>query len=109
MHARAALAAALLVALPACAHGGGAAAPGAVPGVAVAMEYAAGADFWAAPFPDESRRRANGTIDLARFPGRAANLLVDEMAAVAARDADGFGLTSGIFFALSAPPDTTAA
>jgi hypothetical protein len=94
-------------------HGGAGAAAAAavpVPGTSVAMDYvgAAAGGFYRAPFPDESRRGAGGAIDLRDFPGRAMNLLVDTLAAIAGRDADGFGLTSGIFFTLDGPPDVAA-
>jgi hypothetical protein len=72
------------------------------------MDYSPGGDFFKAPFPDESRRRANGTIDLDRFPARAKNYLVDALATIAARDSDGFGVSSGIFFTLSGPANAAA-
>lgn len=95
-------------------RGGGAAPPGgppvAIAGTSVRMDYAAAAagDFYAAPFPDESRRLPTGTIDLAAFPNRGTNIFVDLLASIVARNATGFGLTSGVFFALTGPVSPSA-
>ncbi len=75
------------------------------PPAAVRVDFAALSDFYAAPFPSEHRRRADGTIDLASFPNPALVGLVDKIAAIVGADADGFGATSGVYFSLDAPLD----
>jgi hypothetical protein len=74
------------------------------PGTTVRME--AGSDeFYAAPFPSEHRRTADGKVDLTGFPNRAGIDLVDQIVDIVERDSDGFGATSGIFFTFTAAID----
>ncbi len=75
------------------------------PPAAVRVDFAALSDFYAAPFPSEHRRRADGTIDISSFPNPTLVGLVDRIAEITAADADGFGATSGVYFSLSAPLD----
>ncbi len=77
-------------------------APSAIPGTTILMGYPSGADFYGIPFPCESRRLPTGRIDLSRFPGRRTNALVNGIANIVERDADGFGVMSGVFFQSSA-------
>jgi hypothetical protein len=74
----------------------------------VLVDYASISDFYAAPFPSEHRRKADGHIDLTGFPNPSSVALVDEIAKIAAADSDGFGATSGIFFQLSDGLDPTS-
>lgn len=62
-----------------------------------------------APFPDESARRADGTIDITKFPSLDAAIFVQAAWSTAARDARGFSQTSTIFFRTSAPLKETFA
>jgi hypothetical protein len=59
--------------------------------------------FWASPFPSEHRRGPDGRFDLSGFDGKGI-ALVEGIVSLAA-EADGFGLTSGAFFALDAELD----
>lgn len=73
------------------------------------IEAAALADYatpelWAAPWPDERLRRADGTIDVSTFPNPVRATIVDQLVAVLA-DADGFAVSSTIYFPLAAPID----
>lgn len=88
-------------------NGGGGPTPpaAAVPGTSIGMDFTAGGAFYKAPFPDESRRRSDGTIDVDRFPNPSHNNLVNDVLTVIRRDVRGFGTTAGIFFQLDAAPD----
>ncbi len=78
--------------------------PTPVAGTALAMEFSAVTDFYARPFPCESRRRANGKIDLDYFPGQGI-FFVDGMLSAIRNDALGFGLSSTIYFRSDAAID----
>jgi len=71
----------------------------------VAMDFTAKGDFYAAPFPTDAR---SGGADVSDFPNAGGNTLVSSILAILQKDAGGFGLTSGVFFRLSAPLDPTA-
>ncbi len=79
-------------------HGGGADAP-ALP--SARHELSASGDFYRLPFPSDARL-AGGKIDVAGFPNPSGNTLVKTTLALVA-ELHGFGVTSGIFFQLSAP------
>jgi hypothetical protein len=99
------VAAAALLLLGANGDGCGGSLPVGEPGTLVRMELGGGSDFYAAPFPSEHRRKADGTIDVAGFPNPGEVDLVDQIVAILGRDADGFGTTSGIFFSLTGALD----
>lgn len=85
----------------------------AVPDTVVLMSYDRAGGLFDAPFPDESTRRADGTIDLTKFPSSDAAIFVQAAWGTAARDAHGFSQTSTIYFRTSAPlgknlPDVAA-
>jgi hypothetical protein len=92
-------AASILLALLALRCGGG---PRAVPGTQVQMDFTRAAGLYAAPWPSEDLRRADGTIALA-FPNAESVPIVSQAAALIARDARGFAASAGIFFALDGP------
>ncbi len=73
---------------------------------AALVDYASG-DLWAAPWPDERLRRADGTVDVSAFPNPARAAIVDDLKAVLA-DADGFPVSGTIYFPLAAPIDETS-
>jgi hypothetical protein len=75
------------------------------PSVALLGDYRAGAAFFDAPFPSDARRDAAGKPVVAGFPNPKGVFLVDRILDLIARDADGFGLSSGVFFRASAPLD----
>lgn len=63
-------------------------------------------DFYAAPFPSEHRRKADGHVDLSAFPNPKGIDLVSQVVQIVEADADGFGTTSGVFFSLTDAVDT---
>jgi hypothetical protein len=85
---------------PACA-------PTAVPGTQVQMSFGA-QGFYSAPFPSEHRRSANGHVDLASFPNPDAIDFVEQLRGLIVHDADGFGLSSAIYFSLTGAVDPSS-
>jgi hypothetical protein len=75
----------------------------AAPPTEIAMDYGA-AEFFDAPFPDEARRRPDGTADLAAFPNGTHVELVDRLIAIAS-ETEGFATTSTVFFRAKEPLD----
>jgi hypothetical protein len=73
-------------------------------GVSVRMDFEA-PDFYAAPFPSDHEKNADGTVALGAFPNATNEPFVTRMVAVLDGVAGGFGLSSGIFFTASAPLD----
>src|SRR4051812_27517741 len=67
---------------------------GATPRFATTAEAATEETFYDVPFPNDLRRRADGTLDLAAFPSNA--LLLDQVRA-AAEHYDGFSTNAAIF------------
>ncbi len=61
-------------------------------------------DFFAAPFPDEGRRDAEGSIDVSAFPQSRPSALLTELVAIASEAAD-FGTTSTIYLAFDGALD----
>lgn len=59
--------------------------------------------FYAAPFPSEHRRREDGTLAVFDFPNPARNEFVEGLRQIVAKDADGFGRTSAIYFSADGP------
>jgi hypothetical protein len=78
--------------------------PQAVPGTQVRMDFSRAGSFFAAPFPSDERRGADGSISLAGFPDRRVDL-VQKALALIQRDARGFSSSGGVHFALTAPLD----
>ncbi len=83
------------------------------PDTLVLMGYERPTGLFDAPFPDESTRKADGTIDITKFPSLDAAIFVQAAWGTAARDARGFSQTSTIYFRTSAPlgktlPDVAA-
>ena len=76
--------------------------------VTLSMDFTRADGFYAAPFPCESRRDAAGRVDVADFPNPRRLPFVADLVALAAHDADGFGLTSGVYFRASGAIDQTS-
>ncbi|MFO0616101.1 MAG: hypothetical protein U0414_26135 [Polyangiaceae bacterium] len=66
------------------------------------MDFAS-TEFYGSPFPSDARLRADGTVDLSTFPRPAFPNLVTTVVDMVDGHARGFGTTSSIYFALSAP------
>lgn len=71
-----------------------------IPAAAIA-DYS-GADLYAAPWPDERLRGADGTIDMSSFPNPFSVRITDQLLALL-EGAEGFGLSSTVYFPLAAP------
>ncbi len=62
-------------------------------------------DFWAQPWPSDTRRQADGTLDFDRWPGAARNDLVEMWLKAAERRLDGWGVSSGVFVPVAGEVD----
>jgi hypothetical protein len=69
------------------------------------MDFKLAGGFYSAPFPSESRRGADGRVDLSAFPNPLANTYAAGLIQIAAAAADGFGTTSTVYFAFDGPLD----
>src|SRR5260221_573004 len=78
--------------------------PQAVPGTQVRMDFSRAGNFFAAPFPSDELRNADGTLSLSGFPDRRVDL-VQKALALLERDARGFSTSGGVHLALTAPLD----
>jgi len=75
----------------------------AIPGVQVRMDFAR-AELYDAPFPSDDLR--SGTVDVSGFPNPDGIPYLEDVQGLL-QEAEGFGTTSGIFFALDGPVDAT--
>jgi hypothetical protein len=100
------LAALAVAALGAAALGGCSSEAAAGTTVNFVLPGAAAADYFDLPFPNELRRRPDGTLDLDGVP-RPTDLAAGYLDAIAA-GADGFGTQSAIYFRLSGPLDAAS-
>lgn len=71
----------------------------------VLTDYTLGTGFFAAPFPDESRRGPDGTPDMSGYPNPRGVAFTSALIGLLENDVDGFGTTSGVFFTTSQPVD----
>jgi hypothetical protein len=62
-------------------------------------------DFWALPMPSDLRIEEDGTFNFERFPGKRPVLVTMWLKAADDRLRDGWGVSTGGFFTLSAPLD----
>ncbi|MBX3192906.1 MAG: hypothetical protein KF819_38330 [Labilithrix sp.] len=76
------------------------------PAVTVRMDFTR-PDFFAAPFPSDDLRAADGRIDVARYPNPG-NPFVTQLTRILAADARGFASTGGVFFSLTGPIDPSS-
>lgn len=74
-------------------------------GVAIDMKFDRARGLYSAPFPADDLRRADGTIDLSRWPNPNEVELVKEATALIEKDARGFATSAGIFFRLTGAID----
>ena len=73
------------------------------PGVTPHVDYAS-ADLYAAPWPDERLRAADGTVELSGLPNPRRVELVEQITAIVG-ESDGFGLTSAAYFPMDGAID----
>ena len=76
-------------------------APEAIGGTQVREDFSRGGSFFAAPFPSDDLLRASGHVDLSGFPNPRDNPILDHALALLTRDARGFSVAGGVFFALT--------
>ena len=76
-------------------------APGAPPGPTLRLDWEAG--LYAAPFPSDRRRKADGTVDLSRAPTREQAAIVGQVHALLDGEETGFSRTGGVFFPFDRP------
>jgi hypothetical protein len=65
------------------------------------MQFDRSAGFYSAPFPSDDLRQADGSINISGFPNPNNVNLIAQALALIKSDAHGFGVASGVFFALS--------
>jgi len=71
------------------------------------MDFSRAGGFYDAPFPSTELQLESGRVDLSRFPNPNRVTIVVRTLALLARDANGFGLTSAIYFSLTGAIDRT--
>ena len=69
------------------------------------VNFDLGGDFFDAPFPIESRRNGDGTIDYGGFRNEGNHQLVSGFLEVAGEATNGFARSGAVFFTFSAPLD----
>ncbi|NUP10451.1 MAG: hypothetical protein HOW73_30745 [Polyangiaceae bacterium] len=74
----------------------------------IEMDFSGEHGFFGSPFPSDARRDAEGRPDIRGFPNPQSNVLVERVLDVIRNDADGFGVSSGIFFRADAPLDPSS-
>ena len=79
--------------------------PKPAPSVTLGMTFNRATAFYAAPFPSDDLRNADGTIAIAGFPNPNGVALVDEALAIIGKDAHGFALEGAVFFAATGALD----
>ena len=99
---------AVLAVLGACSSGGGADAPQPDAQPAVRMHFTRDDSFYAAPFPSDDLRGADGHVSLARLPNPRGIDLVKQSIGLIERDTRGFGTSAAIYFQLTGPLSSTA-
>ena len=77
--------------------------PAAVGTTSVAMDPMHAGGFFSFPWPSDTRRHADGSIDLTGFPGRSTIPLADLVVGRGEAATFGFGTNSGVFFQTTAP------
>ncbi len=75
--------------------------------VTLGMSFDRKAGFYAAPFPSDDLRSADGSINVAGFPNPNNVALVTEALALVTRVAHGFALEGGVFFEASGALDSS--
>jgi hypothetical protein len=75
--------------------------------VQVQMDFSRAGGFYDAPFPSTELQQDDGHMNVSGFPNPAHLTIINQALALIGRDADGFALTSGVFFSLSGTIDRT--
>ena len=80
-------------------------------GASPLMSFDRTSGLYAAPFPSDDLRRADGTIDLTRYPNPDKITLISQalalLGATGASGHPGFAMTGAVYFQMSAPLDPT--
>ncbi len=69
------------------------------------MDFTRAAGLYAAPFPSDDLRRADGTVDLSKVPNPNNVILIRQALELLSRDARGFGTSSAVYFAMTGAID----
>ena len=72
-------------------------------GARMLLEVSDDADFWAAPFPADHRRDANGRVQVAGFPNPEDVPIVRQLVDMLDGGSNGFGRTSAVYLPFSEP------
>ena len=67
----------------------------------VARHRSRAGGFYDAPFPSAELQKDDGHVDVLHFPNPAHVAIIDQALTLIGRDANGFALTSGVFFSLT--------
>jgi hypothetical protein len=73
--------------------------------VQVKMDFSRAGGFYDAPFPSTELQLENGRVDVSRFPNPNHVAIMSQAVALIARDANGFALTSAVYFSLTGAID----
>ncbi len=73
--------------------------------VQVQMDFSRSGGLYAAPFPSTELQLPDGRVDVSRFPNPDHVPIMQKALALLARDANGFSLTSAVFFSLTGAID----
>lgn len=73
--------------------------------VQVKMDFSRAAGFYDAPFPSTELQLNDGRVDVSRFPNPNDVAIMNQAVALIARDANGFALTSAVYFSLTGAID----
>lgn len=76
-----------------------------VGGTTIMMDPTLGGGFFSMPWPNDTRRKPNGTIDLAGYPGSGSSALYNLVLTNGSAVTSGFGTNAAVFFRASAALD----
>jgi len=74
--------------------------------VEVKMDFSRADGFYDAPFPSAELQLEDGRVDVSRFPNPSNVTIINQALALIARDANGFAVTAGVYFSLTAAIDS---
>ena len=74
----------------------------------VGVRFESGGEFFGRPFPDDTRRHPDGSIDLSGYPNPGGAELVDKYVSVIGGNTDGWGPNTAVYLPMSGPlhPDS---
>lgn len=75
--------------------------------VQVKMDFTRAGGFFDAPFPSTELQMEDGHVNVSGFPNPSHVAIIDQALMLIGRDADGFALTTGVYFSLTGAIDAT--